>query len=77
MNNSFKLELLRSPEGALRAELVHVSEPGHTVITIAMTIPNQLGQLSILQAQAEVLRMACSDLEAQSQTLLSIPPAGT
>lgn len=71
MEKSFRLSMDTAKPDGLRAELQFGKDLGRTVITIAMTIPNQIAAETVAKAQAEVLRLAIADLEAERRALLS------
>lgn len=47
-----------------------------TRISVELTVPNQIGHLSLVQVQAEVLRMAIADLRAELDMLDDRPRGG-
>lgn len=71
MEKSFKLTMDIEKPDAVRAELLYTKADGRTVISIAMTVPNEIAAQTVAQAQAEVLRMAISDLEQERAALLA------
>ena len=77
MEKSFRLSTQMDNGDALRAQLQFAKAEGRTVITIDMTVPNQLSQMSLAQAQAEVLRMAIEDLQAERAAHLALAGTGT
>lgn len=60
-----------------RAQLRFVKAEGNTVIDINMTLPNQFAHQSVLQVQAELLRMAAEDLAAEHRRLSQHIQAGS
>ena len=77
MEKRFTLSINPEHGPGLRAEIVFSKASGRTVITAGMSVPNQVGHLTLLQAQAEVLRMAIADLTEERDALLRTQDAGT
>ena len=71
MEKSFRMSIdTEAPHKGLRADLVFSKEDGRTRITVSMGVPNRIGHLAILQAQADVIRMAMDDLQREHDSLL-------
>lgn len=71
MEISFSLRVDTNQPDAVRAELVESRADGKTVISIALTLSNQIAHQPLAAVQAEVVRLAIADLQDLHARLLA------
>ena len=71
MELSFSLRVDTNKPDAVRAELVESKADGRTVISITLTLSNQIARQPLAAVQAEVVRLAIADLQDLHARLLA------
>lgn len=77
MEKSIRLSVDTANPDRLHVEMTTGKAAGRTVITISMSVPNQVESIPLAQLQAEVLRMAIADLQEERSALLGSLAANT